>query len=105
MSTGSVEELIRSYVERGLVELTDRLRPWAEAHLVTPRRISVMHDPEGVQPGHVWLVTDDTGSNDAAYRVVYDEGAAAFGLECRLQNGVSWYIGSYGSFVSAVESM
>ena len=105
MSTAVTTELIRAAVEQGMQELPPRLRHWAKAHLVVPRRTSVVLDPEGVQSGVVWLVTDAVGVNDSAYRVVYDESTASFGLEFQLDSGVSWYMGSYGSFSNAVESM
>jgi hypothetical protein len=33
------------------------------------------------------------------------EEAQAFGLECTLDSGVKWYMGIYGSFSQAVDSM
>ncbi len=105
MNPSQLEEQIRSGVEQGKSELTIQLLRWVEAHQVPPRRVDVALNPEGTATGHVWLVTDDTGENDASYRVVYDEAEASFGLECTLKSGVSWYMGPYGSFANAVESM
>ena len=62
-------------------------------------------DAEGTSFKDVWLVTNHTGENDSSYRIIYDDQAQLFGLECTLESGVEWYMGNYGSFSETVENM
>lgn len=105
MTTSSIEELIRTRVEQGLRELPLHLREWAQAHLVSPRRIEVALDWDGNDWAEVWLVTDDVGWKDSVSQVVYDTAKECFGLVVRMANGVPWYMGPWGSFADAVDGM
>lgn len=96
---------ISARVEAELPLLSDHLRGWLEAHLTHPREISAFSDPDGAGAVRVWLVTDDIGDSDASSRVVFDAAQKAFGLLMKLQNGVLWYMGPYGSLVDTVGSL
>lgn len=105
--TQNTEAQIRDRVGQSIRRLSPHLFKWAGAHLVTPRRIVLANDLDGKSESEYWLVTDHTGHEDSAYRVVYDERTGAFGVECTLQNGVHWYMGASGdgSFAQAIEDM
>jgi hypothetical protein len=98
-------ERILAQIAADLPALAPHLRHWAETHLVAPRPVCVQAEHDGRATRVLWLVTDDTGDNDAGYRVVYDPDAAAFGLETRTAEGHSSFLGLYGSFAAAVESI
>jgi hypothetical protein len=100
-----VEKLIQARVDAELGLLPDRLRTWLVAHCTTPRKLDASIDPDGTQHICVWLVTDHTGAEDSASRVVYEPAADAFGITFDLQNGVSWFQGADGSLVDAVANM
>jgi hypothetical protein len=104
-SDSTVAERIRARVDAELPLLADHLRRWFVAHRATPREIQASTDLDGSQYIGVWLVTDHTGAEDSAYRVVYDSTVDAFGIVTDLQTGVSWYLGSYGSLVAVVEGL
>jgi hypothetical protein len=98
-------ERIRAKISESVVLLAPHLRSWAEAHLIAPRQVRLSLDPDGTSSKDLWLVTDHVGTNDASYRVVYDDETDGFGLECTLETGVEWYMGDYGSFAETVENM
>jgi hypothetical protein len=58
-----------------------------------------------MQSVQVWLVTDHINDKDASSRVVYDPALDAFGLVTELENGILYFMGSYGSLVETVESL
>ena len=103
--TSDVPGLIKNRVAKELVILPPHLQTWVRTHLVEPhlRKFSVDHDGSSFK--HFWLVTDHNGENDSSYRIVFDGEQEVFGLECTLESGVEWYMGSYGSFSDAVENM
>jgi hypothetical protein len=96
-----IEELINT----DILSLRKPMDEWAKNHLCKPQRIKLSKDPDGNEFAYYWLVTDHTGTNDSSYRVVYDEEMEMFGLECTLDNGLEWYMGAYGTFKEAIESM
>jgi len=96
---------IANRVEAELPLLAEHLRMWLEAHRTAPRLVIASPDPEGTGRVQVWLVTDDAGADDGSSRVAYDPGPRMFGLLMKLQNGVLWYMGPYGSLVDTVDSI
>jgi hypothetical protein len=108
-STSRTEpDIVREITERVQAELpalANDLRGWFEAHRAQPREVSASSDPEGNHTIRLWLVTDDTGHDDGSSRVVYDPSLKTFGLLMEMQNGVSWYMGSYGSLVDTVSAI
>lgn len=100
-----VAERIRSSVDAQLPLLSGGLRKWAVAHRTPPREIIVSLDPEGARRVAVWLVTDHTGAEDSASRIVYEPITGAFGIAIDLQSGVIWFQGSNDSFAAAVENL
>src|SRR5258705_4128568 len=100
-----VPELIKSKVAYELTSLAPHLQTWLRAHLIEPRLSRLSVDCNGPSSKAFWLITDHTGKEDSSYRIVYDGEHEVFGLECTLESGVEWYMGGYGSFSDAVESM
>jgi hypothetical protein len=98
-------ERIAAQIAADLPALAPHLRQWVEMHLVAPRPLCVQSEHDGSTTRVLWLVTDDTGDNDAGYRIVYDVDASAFGLETRTAQGHSFLLGLYGPFAAAVESI
>ena len=98
-------EHIRAKISQGVVVLAPHLRSWVDEHLIVPREVRLAIDANGTSFKNLWLTTDHVGANDSSYRVVYDDETDAFGLECTLDSGVEWYMGSYDSFAEAVENM
>jgi len=100
-----IDRQISELIGPALSLLHPTLRSWVQAHLVVPRQIEAWADPERQIAALVWLVTDHTGQNDSSYRVVFDSSSQAFGLETTLADGTAWYMGPYGTFSDAIESM
>ena len=86
-------------------ELKPFLREWATAHLIEPRPLRAAADPDGATSVDLWLVTDDKGKDDASSRIVFDAASQSFGLVTVLDSGLVWYLGSYGTFADAVDSL
>jgi hypothetical protein len=99
------ETRIRELVQADLPKLTPHLRAWAEAHLAVPRKETFSEDSDGMKLITLWLVTDNTGSEDSSSRVVFDPDADKFGLEMELQNGTHWFLGLDGGFAEAIKNM
>ena len=97
--------LIKRRVDEELVILPSHLQTWVQTHLVEPRLLTFSVDHDGSSFRQFWLVTDHNGEQDSSYRIVFDGEQGVFGLECTLDSGVEWYMGSYGSFSDAVENM
>jgi hypothetical protein len=100
-----IPRLIRSKVAEELVNLPPHLQSWLRNHLVEPRLSRLSLDHNGSSFKHFWLVTDHNGEQDSSYRIVYDGEQEVFGLECTLDSGVEWLMGSYGSLSDTVENM
>lgn len=98
-------ERIRARISEGVASLAPHLRSWVDEHLIAPRQVRLALDAEGTSFKDLWLVTNHVGANDSSYRIVYNDEADAFGLECTLATGVEWYMGNYGSFAEAVQNM
>lgn len=96
---------IKKRIRTEIVRLSGHLKEWAEEHLIEPKTIELTVDLDSNKKSEFWLITDDTGHNDSSYRIVFDETTDTFGLECRLEDGREWYMGAYGSFTEAVQSM
>lgn len=96
---------IQTRVADGLLQLSPHLRAWAEAHVVTPRAITLFTGLESSTTEDYWLVTDATGTDDSSYRVIYTEDIDAFGLSVVLQGGRDCCMGFHGDFAETVESM
>lgn len=96
---------IHELVQADLPKLTPHLREWAEAHLASPRQETFAEKSDGTHPVTLWLVTDNTGSEDSSSRVVFDPEEDRFGLEMELQDGIHWFMGLYGSFSETIENM
>lgn len=100
-----VRSLIAELVEADLPKLAPHLREWAESHLADPHEVAFNLRPDGDSVITLWLVTDHVGSRDSSCRVVFDAETEQFGLTMQLANGVDWYMGPYGTFAQAIESM
>ncbi len=82
--------------------LDRRVGLWLQTHKIAPRRISLSRKTDGSNSEEFWLVTDHTGSDDASFRVVYDDVAARYGIECGILNSISLFIGYRASLVEAI---
>jgi hypothetical protein len=79
-----------------------RVSLWLQTHKIPPRRISLSRKTDGSASEEFWLVTDHTGSDDASFRVVYDDVADRYGIECAILNSISLFIGYRASLSEAV---
>ncbi len=75
---------------------------WLQLHALPPRRITLARKTDGGSTEDFWLVTDHTGSDDASFRIVYDDVAARYGLECAIGNDVPLFAGFRASLIDAV---
>ena len=103
--TKTPETRIRELVQADLPKLTPHLRAWAETHLTAPRQETFFEKSDGTNPVRLWLVTDNTGSEDSSSWVVFDPEEDMFGLAVELQGGTHWFMGLYGGFSDTIESM
>ncbi len=101
----AVTQHISTLVNGDLPQLDLSLREWVTKHLAQPRKIEVLASINGHETIQVWLITDNVGHHDSAYRVVFDEQKDQFGLAVASANQDHWYMGSYGSFAETVDSM
>ena len=101
----NIQTEIKDSIKKGISNLPDRLADWTKVHLCNPKKVKLSNDPEGKYFSYYWMVTDNTGTDDSSYRVVYDEKTRMFGLECTLANGLEWYMGAYGTFEETIENM
>jgi hypothetical protein len=99
------ETWIHELVQADLPNLAPHLRAWAEAHLAAPRQGTFSESSEGTKPFTLWLVTDNTGTEDSSLRVVFDQRRGKFGLAMELRNGIHWFTGLYGSFSETIKNM
>ncbi len=82
--------------------LDHEIARWLQMHALPPRRITLARKTDGGGTEDFWLVTDHTGSDDASFRIVYDDVAARYGLECTIGNDVALFTGFRASLVDAV---
>jgi hypothetical protein len=104
MTRQDIARHIENRVRRELPSLPPQERKWAEDHRTQPREIAAV-DEAGGKSIAVWLVTDNTGRDDASYRVVYDATRDAFGLVMTDDAGVDRYLGAFGSLLATVEAI
>jgi hypothetical protein len=98
-----ISDRIQRAVTEGLNQLPLWLRWWVRAHLVEPRAIMLCTDADTGTCAAFWQITDHVGLDDAPFRIVYD--GSVFGLEMRLEDGVSYLVHRAASFAEAVECM
>ena len=79
-----------------------RVGLWLQTHKIAPRRIALSRKTDGSNTEDFWLVTDHTGSDDASFRVVYDDVIGRYGIECAILNSISLFIGFRATLVEAV---
>jgi hypothetical protein len=82
--------------------LDRRVGLWLQSHKIAPRKVSLSRKTDGGGSEDFWLVTDHTGADDSSFRVVYDDDAAKYGIECAILNSVSLFIGYRASLVEAI---
>ena len=82
--------------------LDARVGRWLQSHMVPPRRITLSRKTDGSNSKDFWLVTDYKGTDDASFRVVFDDAAAAYGIECAILNSISLFIGYRATLAEAV---
>ncbi len=99
------ENKINELIKKSIGKLPKHLADWTKLHLCKPKEVKLSLDSEGNGFGTFWLVTDNTGTDDSSYRIIYDEELEMFGLECTLNNGLQEYMGTYGSFEETVQNM
>ena len=92
-------------IDAGLKKLTPHLREWAQAHLCQPIAIQALPNLDAAGPVELLQLTQDSGSEDSSYAVVYDQSAESFGLITRLTDGRMLYLGPHGDFDEAVANM
>jgi hypothetical protein len=104
--TGSDEAQVRTTLSADCAaiggKLDRRIATWLQLHVCSPRRITLSRKTDGSNTEDFWLVTDHTGSNDANFRIVYDDVVARYGLECTIGNSVCLFIGFRASLIDAV---
>ena len=88
--------------QAALPRIDRRLDDWFRAHLVAPRPISLARKSDGGNPEQFWLLTDHTGSDDSGFRLVYDDVANQYGIECTIQNGVCLFAGYRATLTDAL---
>ena len=88
--------------QAALPALDRRLDDWFRAHVVAPRPIVLARKSDGGNTEEFWLVTDHTGTDDASFRIVYDDAANRYGIECTIQNGVCLFAGYRATLVDAL---
>ena len=78
---------------------------WLQLHKIPPRRISLSRKTDGSNTEEFWLVTDHTGSDDSSFRLVYDDVAGRYGIECAILNSISLFIGFRATLLEAIEKV
>jgi hypothetical protein len=96
---------INALIRRDMEKMPNKLTSWLSTHLIQPRKITLFKDFSLKETEEYWLITDDTGTMDSGYRVIYSEHDGMFGLEMTTKEGQSVMMGLYGDFATAVESM
>ncbi len=104
-NSSHIVQQIEARVQSELPKLSHDLRTWVENHLTQPHLLTLASEADGADRVVLWLVTDHTGQNDSASRVVFDEIEGAFGLATTLNNDVEWFMGLHGGFANTLECM
>lgn len=84
------------------VLLDRRVGLWLQSHKIPPRKISLSRKTDGSSAEEFWLVTDHTGADDASFRVVFDDVAGRYGIECAILNSVSLFSGYRATLLEAI---
>jgi hypothetical protein len=100
-ATGARTAILADY-QAASAELSPQLRDWLRSHLTPPKAISLARKTDGGNAEQFWLVTDHNGQDDAPFRVVYDDVARRYGIECTIQNNVCLFAGFRSSLAQAV---
>ena len=82
--------------------LDHKRQMWLRLHSIPPRRITLSRKTDGSNAEDFWLVSDHTGSDDASFRLVYDDVAVQYGIECAILNSISLFIGFRATLVDAI---
>jgi len=88
--------------QAALPHLDPRLANWVRVHVVAPRAITLARRTDGGNTEDFWLVTDHKGTDDADFRLVYDDVAQRYGIECAIQNNISLFIGYRENITAAL---
>lgn len=83
-------------------QLDRRVALWLQLHKIAPRKITLPRKTDGSNGEEFWLVTDHTGADDSDFRLVYDDVAARYGIECAILNSISLFIGYRASLLEAI---
>ncbi len=75
------------------------------ACLVAPELRSFVDVMDSSQIWRLWLVLEENPISRDGYKVVFDERAGVFGLATADECGPDCYLGPYGSFLQALDSM
>jgi hypothetical protein len=75
------------------------------AHLVEPSLETFRCLSDETPELELWVVLEEDPGDIRGYLVTYDPENASFGLAVRSADGEGLYIGAYGSFIKAVNSM
>ncbi|MHC4200212.1 MAG: hypothetical protein ACYSU0_09495 [Planctomycetota bacterium] len=73
--------------------------------LVTPSLQDFKSETEEDETVRLWLVLEENPDRRDGYKIVYGEDDGMFGLAMRLTNGTDWFMGYYGTFLEAYDSM
>ena len=92
-------------IDAGLSRLDPGLRARIAERLCIPSQIDALTDPTGERTVSLVQVTARKARQESSYEVVFDTAANAFGLIAGLEDGRVWYMGPYGEFDEAVQSM
>ncbi len=95
-------EKIKALIKKDLKVLDHKLKKWAESQRIEPKKELLSINREGTSSKEFWIVTN--GKN-CPYRIAYDQEKDSFGLECKLENGVKWFMGHDNSFAEAVQNI
>ncbi|HQB19097.1 MAG TPA: hypothetical protein PK495_00810 [Bacteroidales bacterium] len=100
-----IKQKISKSIEEAYNSLDKKLKKWLESYVIEPRKIKVVVNLQDMVWDEVWLITDNKEKYISSYRIVFNPKENAFGLECTLESGIEWYMGTYGTLSETVESM
>ena len=73
--------------------------------LITPPKKGSFVDSFSKAPVDLWLVLEEAPEDKSGYKIVFDETSNMFGLATAGWEGSDIYLGPYGTFLEALESM
>jgi len=97
-----VRKAVLADYEATAPKLNEPLRRWLRSHLIPPRKIELARKSDGASTEPFWLITDHSGTDDALFRLVYDDTVKRYGIECAIQNGICLFAGFRESLEVAV---